>query len=116
MRLALRTAVPAVLVCTGALFFTSSAGAVGPCPDNYQPVPAAFSGKDKDRNGDGIVCAMGPQGSNGHFNYKDDNGNPAPGVQYDPLTGTYLQTSTGYAYWSVGNVWYDMSTVQDDLP
>jgi hypothetical protein len=30
--------------------------------------------QDRDKNGNGIVCAKGPQGSNEHFNAKDEKG------------------------------------------
>ena len=59
------------------------------CPDGYQPVPAQAippQKKDKDRNMNLFVCAKGPQGSNQHFNVKDDHG-----VVVDPLQWTALQ-------------------------
>ena len=45
------------------------------CPDFYQPVPTMAlppDQQDKDKNQNGVACAKGPQGSNEHFNAKDD--------------------------------------------
>jgi hypothetical protein len=45
------------------------------CPDGYQPVPLMAlppDQQDKDKNGNLMACAKGPQGSNEHFNAKDD--------------------------------------------
>ena len=45
------------------------------CPDGYQPVPLIAlppDQQDKDKNANFIACAKGPQGSNAHFNAKDD--------------------------------------------
>ena len=54
----------------------AAADQTGTCPDGYQPVPVIVlppeEGLGKDRNNNGIVCAKGPQGSNVHFNVKDD--------------------------------------------
>jgi hypothetical protein len=47
------------------------------CPDGYEWVPAMAlppDQQDRDKNGNGIVCAKGPQGSNEHFNAKDEKG------------------------------------------
>ena len=115
MRFSLRIALPAALAA-GAFFVSAGpASALPSCPDGFVLVPAAFSAKNQDHNGDQLVCVKGPQGSNGHFNTTDDKGNLAPGVEFDPVTNTYLQDSTGYAYWATGSVWYDITTAQDDL-
>jgi len=50
------------------------------CPKKWAPATTqAFpTPQDKDRNGNGVVCAKGPQGENGanpHFNVKDDRTN-----------------------------------------
>ena len=46
------------------------------CPDGFFPAPVMAlppgEGEKADRNNNGQVCAKGPQGSNGHFNVKDD--------------------------------------------
>jgi hypothetical protein len=54
---------------------TASADATATCPDHYQPVPLIAlppDQQDVDKNGNLIACAKGPQGSNEHFNAKDD--------------------------------------------
>jgi hypothetical protein len=48
------------------------------CPKGWTPTtPAGLppGQETRDRNGNGTVCAKGPQGHNGHFNVKDDNTN-----------------------------------------
>jgi hypothetical protein len=54
----------------------AAADLTGTCPDGYQLAPIQAlppeEGADKDRNNNGFVCAKGPQGSNDHFNVKDD--------------------------------------------
>ena len=52
----------------------AAADTTGSCPDGYQPVPVILipEGEAKDHNNNFIVCAKGPQGSNSHFNVKDD--------------------------------------------
>jgi hypothetical protein len=68
-------------VVTAALFaLPSSASAqtfLVRCPDGFEPVPAIAQPpdkKDRNKNGNLFVCAKGPQGSNQHFNVKDDHG------------------------------------------
>jgi hypothetical protein len=70
----------------------SSAGAAQStreCPDNYQPIPTQATPdtkkKEKDRNGNFIVCAKGPQGSNQHYNVKDDKGDTVSPIQWTAL-------------------------------
>ena len=66
----------ATIGCAGVFAFGgSAAGDTFVCPDSYQPVPVIVlppDGKIPDRNDNGIVCVKGPQGSNEHFNAKDD--------------------------------------------
>jgi hypothetical protein len=48
------------------------------CPKKWTPVTEMGlpqGSRDRDNNENGIVCAKGPQGSNQHFNTKDDNTN-----------------------------------------
>jgi hypothetical protein len=46
------------------------------CPDGYQLYPSIvlIDGAQTDKNNNGFVCIKGPQGSNDHFNGKDDKG------------------------------------------
>ena len=67
------------------------------CPDNYVPVPVTATppgGKDKNKNGNLFVCAKGPQGSNEHFNIKDDHGEVVPPNEWNVTAigpmGSYL--------------------------
>jgi hypothetical protein len=71
------------------------------CPKSYQAVPTQAvppGEKDDDRNDNFVVCAKGPQGSNGHFNVKDDrtgqNVTPAQWtsilVAQDPLQDIWI--------------------------
>lgn len=54
---------------------TASADLTATCPDHYEPVPLIAlppEDQDVDKNMNFIACAKGPQGSNQHFNTKDD--------------------------------------------
>ena len=72
----LAAVVAATIGCVGVLGFSGTAnGDTFGCPDGYEltPVIAIPPGeKVPDRNNNGVVCAKGPQGSNEHFNTKDD--------------------------------------------
>ncbi len=62
-------------VATCCWFWAGNSAERDACPPEPQsgPVPALPPEDwDKDRNNNGIVCAKGPQGSNSHFNVKDD--------------------------------------------
>ena len=69
-------AISTIAAATALPFVSGSAIGDGfVCPDGYQPVPIMAlppGEKIPDRNDNGIVCAKGPQGSNEHFNTKDD--------------------------------------------
>ena len=59
------------------------------CPDHYEPVPtmaAPPEDQNKDTNNNAFVCAKGPQGSNEHFNVKDDHGATLSPTQWN-ITG-----------------------------
>jgi hypothetical protein len=76
----------------------SAAQSTRECPDNFQPVPAQAlpqPKKDKDKNNNFMVCAKGPQGSNQHYNVKDDHG-----ATVSPLEWTALQIP-GTNYWLI---------------
>lgn len=48
------------------------------CPKSWSPVPTQAlppGSNNKDNNMNFVVCAKGPQGSNNHFNVKDDRTN-----------------------------------------
>ena len=70
----------ATVVCAGTLAYAltpapASADVTGTCPDGYAPVPLIAlppEDQDVDKNMNLIACAKGPQGSNNHFNAKDD--------------------------------------------
>ena len=77
------------------------------CPDHYQPVPTQAlppgDFDDEDNNNNFIVCAKGPQGSNQHFNVKDDKGDVATPDQW-------TVSPTVYGIWVVENAlpaWID---------
>ena len=64
----------APLACAAAITLAPApaAGDVFTCPDFYFLAPASVA-PDKDKNGNGFVCAKGPQGENAHVNSKDDH-------------------------------------------
>src|SRR5918992_2826025 len=49
------------------------------CPKKWEPAPTGAlppgEFENRDHNGNGTVCVKGPQGSNQHFNVKDDQTN-----------------------------------------
>jgi hypothetical protein len=91
------------------------------CPDHFQPVPTQAlppgEFEDKDNNNNFIVCAKGPQGSNQHFNVKDDHGQTVSPSEWST-------TPTVYGIWVVENIlplWVDYALdpapteVRDDV-
>jgi hypothetical protein len=119
MRLEPRILIPAALTAAAIFIPAAPASALGPpgrCPDGFAPVPTSPSTASRDHDGNGWVCAKGPQGSNNHTNYVDDKGNPQPGVVYDPISNTYWNTLDNTAWWVTGNLTYDITQVQDDAP
>lgn len=95
------------------------------CPKNWEAVPTqALPGTSRDNNGNFIVCAKGPQGSNGHFNVKDDrtNQNVPPFMwtavlvnNQDPLQDIWVSINN---LDSAPNYFLDPTPVdvQDDVP
>jgi hypothetical protein len=69
-------AVAAVLIPAGAADAKQSTTG---CPKKWQPAPTMAlppgQFENRDHNNNGTVCVKGPQGSNEHFNVKDDNTN-----------------------------------------
>jgi hypothetical protein len=60
------------------------------CPKKWAPTPTQAFPTDtsKDRNDNQVVCAKGPQGENGsnpHFNVKDDRGEPVNPLMWGTL-------------------------------
>jgi hypothetical protein len=56
------------------------------CPDHYQPAPTIAvppGSRDRDNNNNFVVCVKGPQGSNQHFNVKDDKGEVVSPTEWD---------------------------------
>jgi hypothetical protein len=72
-----RFVLPAALTTLAVAIPAAPAAATPPttftCPDGFMPVPAAYA-PDKDKNGDGIVCAKITNPAS-----KDDNSNPNSG-------------------------------------
>ena len=93
----------AVIAAAAYAIPTSSAFAdtfVARCPDHYEPVPTMAAPPDqqsKDHNMNLFVCAKGPQGSNGHFNVKDDQGMTVSPTVWDVDPVTYTVFTIEYA-------------------
>ena len=71
-------AISTIAVATAFAFAPGKAAGdvfVAVCPDHYEPVPFTAvppSEQWRNKNGNLWMCAKGPQGSNEHFNAKDD--------------------------------------------
>ena len=76
MKIRRLAAISTIAAATALPFASGSAiGDPTPCPDGYELTPVIAIPPDQkvpDRNNNFLVCAKGPQGSNEHFNTKDD--------------------------------------------
>ena len=91
------------------------------CPDYYQPVPriALPPGEfdDKDQNNNFVVCAKGPQGSNQHFNVKDDKGEVVSPTEWDsdPVAYSAWLVTMSLDQWGTYTLDPQPTDVVDDL-
>jgi hypothetical protein len=90
---------------------------IAQCPDHYEPIPAMAAPpnqQDKNHNGNLFLCAKGPQGSNEHFNIKDDKDQTLSptewNVQAFPAYGVWVIT------WTIDmNSQYYLDTPPEDV-